>query len=132
MTDPIIILIVDDNEDLAENLKDILIEFGYGASVALSGAEALAFSETTPFDPAPLDYKLPDMDGLQLRDRLAETTTAAFILITGVTPEEWTEEAVRDGRIIALETKPSNMDRLLSRIQAVADSRRTTGPGGEP
>lgn len=131
MTEPIDILIVDDNEDLAENLKDILIEFGYGASVALSGAEALAFSETTPFDLALLDYKLPDMDGLQLRDRLAETSDAAYIIITGVAPEARMEDAVRDGRIIALETKPLNMARLLSRIQEVADSRGATGTGGD-
>ncbi len=124
MTEPINILVVDDNEDLARNLQDILIEFGYGASVALTGAAAFALSETTPFDLALLDYKLPDMDGLRLRDRLAETTDAAFILITGVTPEEWTEEAIRDGRIIALETKPLDMARLLSRIQTVADSRK--------
>ncbi len=117
------ILVVDDNEDLARNLQDILEEFGYGAFVAASGAEALAFSEMNSFDLALLDYKLPDMDGLQLRDRLAETTDAAFILITGAAPEEWMEEAVRDGRIISLESKPLNMDRLLSRISEIAAGR---------
>lgn len=129
MTDPIDILVVDDNEDLARNLQDILIEFGYGASVALSGAEALALSETTPFDLALLDYKLPDMDGLTLRDRLAEIAEAAYILITGVVPADWSDDALRDGRILALEPKPLNMDRLLKRIEGVtARRRRASGP----
>jgi DNA-binding response OmpR family regulator len=124
------ILVVDDNEDLARNLQDILIEFGYSASVAFTGAEALALSETTPFHLALLDYKLPDMDGLQLRDRLAEMTDASYILITGVAPEAWAEEAVRNDSIIALETKPLNMDRLLERIEGVAARRRgASGPG---
>ena len=127
MTDPVNILIVDDNEDLANNLKDILHELGYGASAAFNAAEALALCRKTPFHLALLDYKLPDMDGLSLRDRLAEIAEAEFILITGVAPADWSDDALRNGRIIALETKPLNMDRLLSRIQAVAARRRSTG-----
>lgn len=130
MTNPINIniLIVDDNRDLAENLKDILHEFGYGASAAFSGAGALALWKEVPFDLVLLDYKLPDMDGLALRDRLAETGSAEYILITGVAPEAWADDAIRDGRIIALETKPLKMDRLLKGIAQFAEGRRSAGP----
>lgn len=121
MKKPIDILVVDDNEDLANNLRDILQEFGYRASVAFTGAEAAALWKETPFDLALLDYKLPDMDGLTLRDRLSEIREAQYLLITGIAPREWEDNAIRDGKILALETKPLKMDRLLTRIEQVAD-----------
>jgi CheY-like chemotaxis protein len=128
MTDPINILVVDDNRDLANNLKDILHELGYGASAAFDAAGALALWKERPFDLALLDYKLPDMDGLALRDRLAEAGGGDYILLTGAAQEAWMDEAIRDGRIIALESKPLNMDRLLERIGQIADRLLAAGP----
>lgn len=128
MTERFNILIVDDNEDLAKNLRDILQELGYRASAAFNGADALALCEETPFDLALLDYKLPDMDGLALRDRLSEMGDAMYIMITGVAPTDWSDDALQDGRILAVEPKPLKMDRLLKRIEGVA-SRRRGAPG---
>ncbi len=117
------ILVVDDNRDLAKNLKDILEEFGYGAAIAFTGAEAISLCPQRPFDLALLDYKLPDMDGLELRDRLAEIMDAEYILITGIAPEAWAQKAIQEEKILALEKKPLDMDRLLERIEAVAECR---------
>ncbi len=64
------ILIVDDEEELRENLRDLLEFFGYEVLAAVSGEEALGFFPAHNFDAALLDIQLPGIDGLELLQRI--------------------------------------------------------------
>ena len=118
------ILIVDDNKALAATLKDILQEKGYGARMAFDGGSAISMCRETPFDLILLDFKLPDTDGLRLQERLAASTDADFVVITGHASLESAAEAVGRRRVVGYETKPLDMARLLAFIQQVDERRR--------
>ena len=58
------VLIVDDEVDACENLRDILSDLGYRVGIARSGPEAVAQVVRSPYDIALLDLKMPGMDGV--------------------------------------------------------------------
>lgn len=124
MEGPSNILVVDDNEHLANNLQELLHGEGYGASVAFDGGTALSLCRRTPFDVALVDIRLPDMDGLRLQERLAEISDADVIIITGYATLENAAEAVRRKQIVGYETKPLDMNRLMAFIRQVLERRR--------
>ncbi|MFW6332674.1 MAG: response regulator [Thermodesulfobacteriota bacterium] len=124
MTPELNILVVDDNEDLAINLQDILHEKGYQAKTALDGAAAINLCGKEPFDLVLLDYNLPDMDGLQVQKHLSSLTPADFIIVTGYASVESASAAVSRRQIVGYETKPLDVDRLLAFIRQVGDRRQ--------
>ncbi|MDB4969434.1 MAG: Chemotaxis protein methyltransferase CheR [Myxococcales bacterium] len=80
------ILIVDDNEDAAELLSEILQASGHDVQVAFDGPRALELVDVFTPDLAILDIGLPVMDGYelatQLRSRLG-AATPRLIALTG-------------------------------------------------
>lgn len=64
------ILIVDDDSNLAENCSMFLEDHGYEVSVALSGAEALSKIKARQPDLLISDCCMPDLTGLELSQRL--------------------------------------------------------------
>ncbi len=64
------ILIVDDEEELRENLRDLLEFFGYEVVAASSGEEALKLFSSQDFNAALFDIQLPGIDGLELLQRI--------------------------------------------------------------
>ncbi|MBS0266063.1 MAG: response regulator [Planctomycetes bacterium] len=76
------ILVVDDDLDTCENLRDILCDLGYTVQTAQSGPEALELVRQTSFDLALLDFRMPGMDGLVLYreiKRLSPSTVAIIM-----------------------------------------------------
>lgn len=112
------ILIVDDNRDFVEAIQDIFESNGYATSGALDGASAIELCRTESFHLGLIDIILPDMDGFQLRECLAESIDAVYIFMTAHGGMEEEAAKVRD-QVIGFETKPLNFDRLLARIQEV-------------
>ncbi len=66
MSDKFSILIVDDDQQIAETLKDILLLIGYDAMVAFSGKEAMEKVKDAGFNLLLADIKMPVMDGVDL------------------------------------------------------------------
>ncbi len=124
MDEPMNIMIVDDNRDMADNLRDIMEEEGHTVFVAFDGKSAIELCRSRPFDLMLLDYKLPDMDGLQLQERLAETTDADYLIITVHASIESAAEAVFRKQIVGYETKPLDMGRLLAFVRQIGERRR--------
>lgn len=65
------ILIVDDDVDLASNLRDILEAEGYGTALAEDGQTAFTLCQEKTFELALIDLKLPDISGIKLIKKLA-------------------------------------------------------------
>jgi len=84
------ILLVEDNQDLAEGLSAILRGSGYAVDVVSDGASAHAVAAAETFDLVILDLNLPEMDGLDvLRAMRARQNRAAVLILTARgAPEE--------------------------------------------
>jgi len=119
------ILVVDDDVRLASNLQDILEAEGYSVAVANDGAAALALCEDRSPELILIDIKLPDISGAELIQDLAEKSPAAeYIIITGNASLDSAIDAVRRRDIVAYETKPLDMDHLLSLIRQVTERKQ--------
>jgi two-component system alkaline phosphatase synthesis response regulator PhoP len=94
------ILIVDDEEHLADALAHNLQFEGYSATVATDGEEGLQLAGTIQFDLILLDIMMPKIDGLEVCRRLRATGSKVPILF--------------------LTAKSSDADRLLG-LKAGAD-----------
>jgi NtrC-family two-component system response regulator AlgB len=64
------ILVVDDEESVADSFRAVLQEEGYTVRTAGSAARALAEVDRADWDLAFVDLVLPDMDGLELLKKL--------------------------------------------------------------
>jgi signal transduction histidine kinase len=128
---PKTILIVDDNSELADNLREILENVGYRVLVVGSYGEALAQSEE--YSVALVDVRLPDGDGTVLASELkVRRPDSEIILLSGSATLESAVAAVRAGAWAYL-LKPCSAESLLQTIrQAVrhvglAEEKRALG-----
>jgi CheY-like chemotaxis protein len=66
------ILLVDDNVDATNMLRDMLTDLGYQVAVAYDGPQALVALETFRPDVAVIDIGLPVMDGYELASHIRQ------------------------------------------------------------
>ncbi len=123
------ILVVDDEEAMAEMIADALGERGYDARPSSSGAEAVDLVTREPFDAVVTDLRMAGADGMQV---LAASRKAAperpVILMTAYSAIETAVEAIRQGAHHYL-TKPFKVDELalfLARALDQVKLRRET------
>ncbi len=81
------ILVVDDNEDAAQTLADLLRLDGHAVEAACDGPGALRAAERLRPDVAFIDLNMPEMDGYELAKRLRATpwgANATLVALTGM------------------------------------------------
>lgn len=92
------ILIVEDEEDFADNLMTYLRRSGYEVVVAHSGEEALEIVNDFTPELAVLDYKMPGMNGLETIDALRRKLgRLGCIMMSGHLPDDVLPEVRRCG-----------------------------------
>jgi signal transduction histidine kinase len=79
------ILVVDDNRDAAEMLKEVLQRLGHTVAVAHDGPSALDIASTFRPGLALLDIGLPVMDGYELAQQLRGRVAASSIRLVALT-----------------------------------------------
>lgn len=78
------ILIVDDDEDLAQVLSHLLVMDMHTVDVARDGAEGLSLLQLSQYDVVILDWNLPKMDGVQVcREYRSRGGNARVLMLTG-------------------------------------------------
>ena len=99
-----LVLIVDDEEIAAEHARLVLDEVGIKADVSLSGEEALHMLEIqhtkhSPYNLVLLDWKMPEMDGLEVARRIRERydSETTVIILTSFNWDEIMDEALHIG-----------------------------------
>lgn len=109
------VLIVDDDEALAENVAEIISILNVRTTIARDRKAALASGRD--FDVALIDVRLPDGDGLSLLGPLRESSPfAQLVLVTGNATLEGAIAAVR-GDAFAYVLKPVSPPDLLDTVR---------------
>ncbi|HVP68892.1 MAG TPA: ATP-binding protein [Anaeromyxobacteraceae bacterium] len=110
------VLVVDDNADLLDNLREILVAAGYAVRSATTCGQALAAAHEG-FEVALVDLRLPDGDGTLLAPRLKEENPdGEVVLLTGFATLESAVAAVRAGACAYL-VKPCQPQELLVTVE---------------
>lgn len=125
------ILVVDDDPDVLEVIRESLGSQGYEVVTASDGEAARAALAEAPPDAVLLDVGLPGEDGLTLGRQLRERLDIAIIMISGA------GETV--DRIVGLEVgaddyiaKPFDLRELRARLKSVLRRYRRPAAGPDP
>ena len=110
------ILIIEDNQDIAIQMKKYLIKNGYGVELASSFYEA-EYKMNIDIDVALLDINLPDKEGHHLIEKLKEKDIR--VIVTTVKNEEDFIISALDHGADDYLTKPFSLAILRARIDAV-------------
>lgn len=116
------ILLTDDNEEFALNVKDILETKGYEVLVANSGFSALKIISRSPVDLVLMDIKMPVMNGVEAFKKIKEITPLTpVIMLTAFALEELIQESLQNGAFACLR-KPLDFDELFATIEKALPS----------
>lgn len=118
MTSPKI-LVVDDQPINVQLLRRKLEKEGLRVDSAFSGVEALAAIEADKPDLILLDVMMPDMDGIEVCQRIQsreDTRSIPVIFITAKTSKEGKIEGLGAGAVDYI-TKPIDLDETYARVQ---------------
>src|SRR5215471_16106363 len=114
------IIIVEDDEDIADSIRFNLEREGFRVRIAVTGEDALNVILSGPPNPILLDLNLPGMNGFEICRRLkAESATAKIPIVM------LTARADETDKVLGLNmgaddyvTKPFSMRELVARINA--------------
>lgn len=113
------ILVVDDQPINVQLLKRKLEREGIRVAAAYNGLEALALVKNEKPDLILLDVMMPDMDGIEVCQRLQadeQTRSIPIIFITARSSKEGKIEGLNVGAVDYI-TKPIDLDETLARVQ---------------
>ncbi len=110
------VLIVDDELGVRESLR-IILKDSAQVTMAASGEEALTLICREPFDVVLLDILMPGLDGLEVLERIKETTQVPQVIMLSAT--KTVKTAVRAMKLGAFDyvTKPFDVDELLLLVE---------------
>ncbi len=113
------ILVIEDNQELAQLLELHLIDLSFSVDIALDGNSGMAKAESHSYDLIILDLMLPGLDGLEICKRLRRKASYVPILML-------TSKSSELDRVLGLEigaddyvTKPFSIMELMARVKAI-------------
>lgn len=117
------ILVVDDEPGLREICDEALTDAGYVVECVSSGQEALDFLDDSEVDLILSDFRMPNMSGLELLERVkGKGFDTDFLIMTGFGSIETAVECIKMGAADYL-PKPFNISHLLLKTKKVLKDR---------
>lgn len=113
------ILIVEDDNDISQMLKELLEQNGYETAQAFSGTESLLYIEKKQPRAMILDLMLPGMNGEELLEKIKKEYPFIPVLISSAKEETKTRVAMLRAGADDYITKPFDTEELLARLEAV-------------
>ncbi len=116
------ILVVDDDENQRDLVREILEPLGFTVAIASSGTECLALAERHKPNLILLDVAMPDMDGWEVGKQLRRLPRArpAIVMLSALAPDpkhKADADPINDDYLI----KPFDLRQLLGKIHALLD-----------
>ncbi|MDR7402267.1 MAG: response regulator transcription factor [Armatimonadota bacterium] len=126
-----VVLVVEDEPEIADALRQYLEKDGYTVAVAGDGHRALAEYARLRPDLVLLDLMLPGLDGWEITRRIRQQGTTPIIMLTARSAEV--------DKLVGLElgaddyiTKPFSPREVVARVRAVLRRARGGEPAAEP
>jgi two-component system, response regulator RegA len=128
VSEPVSILIVDDDEPLRERLGQAFRERGFDVITAPDHPAAMSLARARRIDRAVVDLRMPGANGLVVVQELKQAhPDIEIVVLTGYGSIATAVEAMRLGARDYL-TKPCNADRILAAFDADPDAPPTEDP----
>ena len=119
------VLIVEDEPNLARQLRNTLEGAGYAVDVANDGEDGHYLGSTENYDAVILDLGLPEVDGLTVLDRWRKEGKSTPVLVL-TARDSWSDKvAGLDAGADDYLAKPFQTEELIARLRALI--RRATG-----
>jgi DNA-binding response OmpR family regulator len=116
------ILIIEDQEDLAELYESALEKAGYKVRNAYTGEEGLAEFQANGADLILLDMTLPEMNGAQVLKAIrALNASLPIIIVTGEASDDLRQQCEMLG-VEEYLSKPPDLDAMLEAIERSLES----------
>lgn len=113
------ILIVEDNSNLQDQLKEVLSKEGYTIDVASTGTEALEKALSNTYGVILLDLLLPHMDGQKICQNIrARNIDTPVLMMTGHDSIDVRVQSLDCGADDYI-SKPFNIDELRARVRSL-------------
>jgi two-component system NtrC family sensor kinase len=112
------VLVVDDEQEIAGLMRDMLESAGYEVAVAESGLLALEMLETARFDAIVSDIRMPEMDGAALWHEVVvrhPLLAQRMLFVTGDTLSPYAREFLKESQCSGLD-KPFSKGALLDGV----------------
>jgi len=124
--DKIKILVVEDEQHLADSIARRLLEEGYAVDISFDGEEAYRLASTRRYHLIILDILLPHKDGLQILRELRRNKVQSMVLI--LTAKNTIEDRVEGLHMGADDylSKPFAFAELLARVESLLRRRGVT------
>ena len=123
-SEPCRILLVEDDREMLELVREHLESEGHAVTPVARGAEAIARLKAEPFDIVLTDLRLPDVDGMEVLQASRETQRdVPVILITAFGTIETAIQAIRQGAYDFV-TKPFALDEISLLVGKAWEARR--------
>lgn len=120
MTKEPAVLVVDDDDDIRSNVRDILEDLGYRTDTAHDGPSALSLVKQNSYDVALLDFKMPGMDGATLYAEIKKIRPEIVaIMVTAYAGGGGVEKA-KDAGTWKVLRKPVDFAALLPLVEQAA------------
>lgn len=115
------LLVVDDESDICDFVKNFFKERDFEVFVAYQGKEAIGIIEANAPDIILLDIRMPIMDGLStLKELRRMKNDAKVIVVSAIDDEAKVEEARRYGAVEYI-TKPLLLEQLERTVFMIAE-----------
>jgi two-component system, NtrC family, response regulator len=118
------ILIVDDDENIIKTIATILKDQDYSIDTATTGREAISKTQKNLYDLMLIDIRLPDMEGVDLLNKINDTVPKIRkIIMTGFPTLQNAVTAVNTGADAYI-IKPFNVEKMLAVIKEQIEKQK--------
>ncbi len=117
------ILVIDDERAIRNTLREILEYEKYTVDDAANGMEGLEKLGSTAYDVVMCDIKMPQMDGIEVLEKIMLMTDIPVVMISGHGNIETAVECIKKGAYDYI-SKPLDLNRLLVTIRNALDRQR--------
>lgn len=115
------ILVIDDEPEVAEVLRDVLVSEGHSVDMAVSAADGIHLATVTPYDIVFTDLGMPDMSGWDVAERIGQARPGVPVALVTGWGSSLDEAEARQRGVSAVVHKPfeiSDLARTAARMLA--------------